>query len=442
MQNVAFNLLLILLITLCSMGVAARVFAQEATSNGFLMRNSTINTLGGGGTSTSFSSLQSGDQIGGGESTSTNFLLDTGFLYFDSYTPKQQNWRWYDDETNETPTVPLAGENVAPSNISTSNILKLRVTVAETADIGATNVKYRLQYSTASDFSSAVYVAEQANCQINSGWCYADGAGVDNALISTSVISDDGPCAASVGTGCGTHNEFGTTTSTFTHQKSTVSEFEFTIKESGSTGNTVYFFRLINATNGASVPLNTGKSYPSLSSAAATLSFTIGGIASSTFTSGTTTTRDSTSISVPFGALLTGDSALAAQRLTVTTNAAQGYEIFSYATQGFVGTGSDEIPPVTGTNSTPLDWNSGCATVSSGCYGYHTNEAVLSGGSTRFAADDSYAKFSTTTPDEVAYSTGPSSTRSTDIVYKTEIHTQQTADSYNTNVVYIVVATF
>ena len=442
MRTFTISLLSSALIAVIGMSFGAHVFAQEATSGGFLMRNSTVNTLGGSGTSTSFSNVQSGDQVGGGESTSTNFLMDTGFLYYDSYTPKQQNWRWYDDETNETPTTPLASENVAPSNVSTSNTIKLRVSVAETADIGATNVKYRLQYATSSDFSSGAYVVEATSCLNNSVWCYADGGGVDNALISTAVISDSGPCAASVGTGCGTHNEFATTTSTFTHQKSTVAEFEFTIKESGSAGNTVYFFRLINVTNGTSVPLNTSKTYPSLSSAAATLSFSIGGIASATFTSGTTTTIDSTSISVPFGSLLTGTSALGAQRLTVTTNAAQGYEIFSYATQGFVGSQAAEIPPVTGTNSTPLGWTSGCSVGSSGCYGYHTNEAVLAGGSTRFAANDSYAKFSTTSPDEVAYSTGPSSARSTDIVYKTEIHNLQTADSYTTNVVYIVVATF
>ena len=173
MRTFITSLLSTSLIAVVGMSFGANVFAQEATSNGFLMRNSTVNTLGGSGTSTSFSSIQSGDQIGGGESTSTNFLLDTGFLYFDSYTPKQQNWRWYDDETNETPTTPLAGENVAPSNVSTSNTIKLRVTIAETADIGATNVKYRLQYATSTDFASGAYVVETANCSTNSVWCYA-----------------------------------------------------------------------------------------------------------------------------------------------------------------------------------------------------------------------------------------------------------------------------
>lgn len=433
-----------LLIALAAVSVAARVvFAQEATSSSFMTRNSTQGSLGGEGSSTSFSALQSFDQVGGGESTSTNFLVQAGFLYFDSFTPKQQNWRWYDDETHETPTLPLAGENVSPSSVGISNIITLRVSVAEVGGFSASNLKFRLQYATTSDFSSgAVNVVESANCTLSSVWCYAYGAAADNAGISTRVLSDSNSCALSVGNGCGTHNVSGTSTSSFTQQKNTVTEYEFTIQESGSAGNTVYFFRLINTAGGSTAVLNTGKTYPSLSSAGTTLSFSIAGLASATLTSGTTTTITTTSTSVPFGPLLTNSSALGAQRLTVTTNASQGYEIFSYALQGFVGAGAQEIPSVVATNASPAAWTASCFSSKTGCYGYHTSESVLAGGSTRFAANDTFAAFSTTTPEEVAYSTGPVSSKTTDIVYKTEVHDEQASDSYNTNVVYIVVPTF
>ena len=436
--------ILVAFLAILSTGLTAHVvFAQVATSSSFLTRNSTINSVGGGGTSTSFSELQSGDQVAGGESTSTNFQLDSGFMYYDTYTPKQQNWRWYDDETDETPVTPLAGENVAPSSIDDSNIVKLRVSVAEVAGIGANNLKFKLQYATSSDFSTGAHdVVEISNCVAGSMWCYASGAGADNAIITTKVLSDANACSGSVGTGCGTHNKSGTSTSTFVQAKNAVTEYEFTIENASSTPNTVFFFRLVNTTGSTTVPLNTCKNYPSLSSTGATLTFSINGILSSTMTSGTTTTIDTTSTSVPFGSLLEGSSALGAQRLTVTTNASQGYEVFSYATQGFVGAGTAEIPPVAGTNNSPLGWTTGCSSGSTGCYGYHTSEAVLSGGSTRFAANDTFAKFSTSSPDEIAYSSGPSSSRSTDVVYKTEIHAQQVADAYSTNVVYIVVPTF
>ncbi len=444
MQSRSSSRILAIVAVLLGAGLAAHVvFAQEATSSSFMTRDTTTNTFGGSGTSTSFSEVQSADQVGGGESTSTSFQMNSGVMYYDAFAPKQQQWRWYDDETDETPIVPFAGEDVAPSSISAGNMIKLRVSIAETGGVGANDLKFKLQYATSSDFSTGAHdVVEIGDCVAGSIWCYASGAGSDGSIITTKVLSDSDACSGSVGTGCGTHNTSGTSASTFTQTKNTVTEYEFTIQEAGSVANTVYFFRLVDTANDTSVPLASGASYPSLSSAGGTLSFSIDGLASATMTSGTTTTIDTTSTSVPFGSLLDGSSALGAQRLTVTTNAPQGYEIFSYATQGFVGTSDSEIPPVTGTNDSPVGWTTGCSLTSTGCYGYHTNESVLSGGSTRFAADDTYARFSTTTPDEVAYSTGPASDRSTDIVYKTEIHDQQIADAYSTNVVYIVVPTF
>ena len=63
---------------------------------------------------------------------------------------KQQNWQWYDDEGSETPIVPLDSENVSPSNVGGLNVVVLRVSVAETADVGATDLKFRLQFATSS----------------------------------------------------------------------------------------------------------------------------------------------------------------------------------------------------------------------------------------------------------------------------------------------------
>ncbi len=421
---------------------APHASAEVATSSSFNSR-STVNSFGGNSTSTSFSSVHSGDQTGGGESTSSSFTMDAGFLYFDSFTPKQQNWRWYDDETSETPTSALSSENVSPANVAEANPVKLRVTVAEIADFGESNVKLKLQFATSSDFSTGARdVVEQGSCTGTSVWCYADGAGIDNGIITTRVLTDSDSCASSLGDGCGTHNESGTTTSTFTHKKSTKVEYEFTLVESGASANTVYFFRLYDNTAGAAIPFNSGKTYPSVSTTGTSLTFTIGGLSSSTLTSGITTTVDATSVAVPFGTLAISAPQTGAQRLTVTTNAAQGYEIFAYAQQDLIGSSANIIPPVAGTNLSPVGWSAGCTTSATGCYGYHTSDAVLAGGSTRFAADDTYAQFSTTSLNEVAYSSTPVSGRATDVVYKVEVHDDQSAGSYSTNVVYIVVPTF
>lgn len=429
-------------LALASVG-GVSVHAQEATSTNFKTRNSTIDSLGGSATSTNFSSVQSGDQTGGGESTSTNFQLQAGFLYYDTFTPRQQNWQWYDDETNETPTTALASENVAPANVGDSNIIKLRVTVAELADIGQTNTKFRLQFATSSDFSLGyMNVSEMGSCNASSEWCYADGVDTDNALITTALLSDPDSCVASVGDGCGTHNESGISVSSATHKKSAKVEYEFTITDSGVHPNTVYFFRLVNTLTGDIVPINTGESYPSLSTTGTTLTFTIDGLPAATTTGGITTTIDTSSTGVSFGTLPINSSQMGAHRLTVTTNATQGYEIFTYAQQNLLGSTAAEIPPVLGTNQSPTSWSGGCNPSQSGCYGYHTSEAVLAGGSTRFAADDTYAHFSTTTLSEVAYSSGAATNKTTDIVYRVEARELQEADSYSTSIVYIVVPTF
>ncbi len=420
------------------------VFAEEYSSTNFMVSKPGINSFGGSSTSTSFSAVESDGQTSAGNSTSTNFVLDAGPLYFDSFTPKQQNWRWYDDETNETPVTALASENVAPANIADDNKIKLRVAIVDVAGIGGADIKMRLQFATTSDFSEGYWdVAEISNCVFSSVWCYADGAGTDNGIITTKVLSDTDACVASVGNGCGTHNESGTSTATFVHTASSTTEYEFTLEGSGTEPNTVYFFRLFNNTSSSTVPLNDTESHPSLSSTGAELTFTIGGLPAATVTSGTTTTIDTTSTSVPFGVLTVNSSALGAHRLTVSTNAGQGYRIFSIAQQSLLGSVSSEIPPVAGTNASPVGWSAGCTSSVSGCYGYHTNEALLSTApTTRFAADNTFAQFSTTTPEEVAHSAGPVLNKETDIVYKVEVHDDQTADDYSTSIMYIVVPTF
>jgi hypothetical protein len=369
-------------------------------------------------------------------------VLDTGFLYFDTFTPKTGAWRWYDDETHETPTTPLAGENSAPASVAAQDSIKLRISVAESAGVRGDNVKFRLQYATSSDFSTGAYaVVEQGACTGTSGWCYADGAGVDTVRITTKTLSDADACTASVGAGCGTHNESGTSVSIFSHPPGAVAEYEFTITPSGATINTVYFFRLFDVSANTNVPLNTGATLPSLMMEGATLTFTIVGMPSGTSTASVTTDTATTPTGVPFGALPLSLSKIAAHRLTVSTNASQGYRIFVYQRQGLLGTGSDEIAPVSGTNTAPASWMTACNLSAAGCFGYHSSEAVLGGGSGRFAADDTYAGFSST-PDEIAYSATPTSGKSTDIVYRVEARGGQQAGDYNTELVYIVTPVF
>ena len=272
-------------------------------------------------------------------------------------------------------------------------------------------------------------------------WCYATGAGVDNVGITTGVLSDSDSCSAGVGNGCGTHNTSGTALSTFTQVKSAATEYEFTVQESGAVPTTVYFFRAVLITATTSVPLAVGASYPSLSTGGGTLTFSIDGLPVATSTSGVTTNVDTTATSVPFGQVPFSGSSIAANRLTVSTNAVTGYRIFAFERQDLVNQFAAAVPPVLGTNTSPLSWSSGCGTTVAGCWGYHSNASVLSGGSTRFAPDDTYAQFSSS-PDEVAYSALPVTNQSTDMVYRLAVNQDQEPGDYSTELVYIVTPVF
>ncbi len=430
------------LVAMLLLPVLPLVHAQEFDSTSFKSSRPLTNIFGGSATSTNFSSVQTGGQAVTGEATSTNFTLHSGFLYFDTFTPRSQNWRWYDDEGSVTPTSDLAAENSAPVDVVNENIVKLRVSVAEIADIGAAGKKFRLQFATSTDFLTNVSsVVEAPECSGSSRWCYAYGAGVDNATITTGLLSDADSCVASVGDGCGTHNESGTTTSTFVHKKSAVTEYEFTLKPYGAAANTVYFFRLVDVTASTTVPLNTGESYPSITTEGAALTFSIAGLATTTATEGMTTDVSTTPTAVPFGRLQYGVSTIGAQRLTVSTNANQGYKVYVFERQPFENGSGVPIDPVTSTNPAPEGWSTGCSGGAFGCWGYHTSEDVLDGSSTRFAPNDTYARFSST-PYEVAFSDGPVTSESVDMLYRVQVQNDQDEGDYSSAVVYIVTPVF
>jgi hypothetical protein len=126
----------------------------------------------------------------------------------------------------------------------------------------------------------------------------------------------------------------------------------------------------------------------------------------------------------------------------VTTNAPEGYQIYMTSLSNLMNSSGDVIPAVTGTNVSPTAWNTGCDTDFSGCFGYHAGDDTLEGGSTRFAAADSYARFSTTTLDEVVYGGGPAINDTTDMVYKVKARSLQDAGLYTTGIRYIAVPVF
>ena len=217
-------------------------------------------------------------------------------------------------------------------------------------------------------------------------------------------------------------------------------EFEFTLQHFDARANQTYFFRLWDVEREQVVLTSATASHPSLTTEGASLTLSVSGIASGVATQGVVTDIETTHTDISFGVLSPGVPKNAAQRLTVTTNASEGYQVFVYERQPLTA-GSAIIQPVAGTNQNPLPWSVGCMATATSCYGYHTGDNILSGGSTRFLIDDTYAALSST-PSEIAYSSLPVTAQSTDIVYRIEVRAGQPAGRYESNLVYIVVPVF
>jgi hypothetical protein len=180
--------------------------------------------------------------------------------------------------------------------------------------------------------------------------------------------------------------------------------------------------------------------HPSLATESATLTFSISGLSNGTTTDGFVMDVTTTATSVPFGALALNTPKNAGQRLTVTTNATEGYQVLMYERQNLTA-GGGTIADVTGTNFAPVPWSTGCLISAESCYGYHVGDNTLAGGSTRFLLSDTFAAASST-PAEVAYSSGPVTAESTDIVYRVQVGSGQPAGKYESKIIYIVIPVF
>lgn len=415
------------------------VAAKESKSKNYVEREPLNLKEEGRAKSKSFEHVFFEEPMATNISQSKSFIIKFGDSAVSGFSPQSQNWRWYDDEEKKTPKVALAGENVTPVDIEDGNIIKLRFTLKETAGVAGKDIKFKLQFSRFSDFSEEIYdVSEMGDCVRDSSWCYADGAGRDNHTILGEVLSDSDKCLRGGGKGCGTHNESGVTESSFKHKKNTAVEYEFTIKSSGAEENRTYFFRAVEGKNEQFVPPASGSNFPSIVTSGARLIFAISGLATSTPTEGIITDRSTTPQQIAFGLVPFNQGVEAAQRLAVTTNARRGYKIFVLERQGLLDSDT-KIDPVPGTNGEPREWF--LSEDAESAYGYHAGDDTLSGGSTRFAPNNSYAHFGDGAA-EIGFNSSPVVNELTDIIFKLQVTEGQEAGEYAGAVVYIVAPTF
>lgn len=362
-------------------------------------------------------------------------------IYTAGYTPAARNWRWYDDVENVTPSVPLASENTAPTDIVNGATLTLRVSVAELKGAAEADVRFKLQYSNEASFATSSDVVATTTCTANSIWCYFAGAALDHATTASSTLSDAALCSSGVGNGCGRVVTSPTYYPGHTHPATTTQEQSFTLLQAGARVRAVYYFRLYDTLNNEVVPLGVGESYPSLLTEAPTLSFAVASMTPGTTTAGVTITTTSTPSSISFGDLQFDQDYIAAHRLSVNTNATDGYRLFFYARQQLLNNFGDAITPISATNSAPVAWLAACpVSTTTSCVAYHTTDATLANGSSRFAPDDSYAGLATT-PQEIMWSSIPTS-ESHDILYRLRIGIKQPYGNYSSELVYLAVPTY
>jgi len=361
-------------------------------------------------------------------------LRTTGF------TPVIDNWQWFEDATSTTPENPLAAENVTPIDIANNNEIKLRVSAAEVEGASGENVKFRLQYSEYADFSDGGrYVVASSSCTATSTWCYTNGGGVDNATVEESVLSGVDACTGGSGIGCGTYNEYPTTASTHTHGSLDTVEYDFALIQKGARVNAVYYFRLYDVPNDAEIFASS--TYPSVQIEGAALTFSLTGLDSGTLIDGETLDVDSSTTSIPYGSLTFGNDTVAGYRLNVNTNATEGYKVLMVFDQPLVNGYDLPILPITGTNASPVSWATGCSVDAASCFGYHVEDDILEGGSTRFGANDSWATVSTSTAEEVMYSSVPTEDTH-DIVFKLRVNEEQASGDYEAGMTLISVPIF
>jgi len=361
---------------------------------------------------------------------------------FDTYTDypqlitkpfiaKSQNWRWYGDEFNETPTSSFAGENIQPIGIRENNPIKLRFTLKETEGTNSYQ-KFSLQFATSTGFEYAHFLSESPDCDSSSIWCFADGVDTDNSAITSFLLSDSGVQ--------GTHNESGVSGSSFQHTANSAVEYEFTIKSYGVDPETIYYFRAYDMSGVQAVAINSGEEYPSLKTFGMVITASITGISVGTVIDSWTTNVTSTPTTINFGTLIPNVPKTSAQRLTVSADGL-GYQILIRYDAPFQNGQGDIIPGIPYTNALPGGWAFLHSQAQPGAFGYHTTDDILSESSTRFQDDDTWAAI-TDTGAEIAYTSGPIENEIMDVILRLEITPIQPAGNYSTNIIYIVSPTY
>jgi len=188
----------------------------------------------------------------------------------------------------------------------------------------------------------------------------------------------------------------------------------------------------------------------------ATLSFTVSGVNAGQTVNGTTTTVTTTATTIPFGTLDPGTTSIAAQEISVTTNASHGFVVNIFQDHDLTNAQGDDIncfqdgTCVDYTNAT--SWASPAGTLDQentyGHFGITSQDNSLGTNcSNDYYGEDLWAGLDGTDPAEVMCHTGPAdgstdNIGSTRVGFAVEITALQEAGEYTNTITYIVTPTY
>jgi hypothetical protein len=176
---------------------------------------------------------------------------------FTKPTLNQSAFRWRNDDGSESTATWKAAENTAITNVSTSEIIRIRMEVEETNG-GATTVNARLEFS--SDATSCTNGTWTALDTSTTAWRIIDSANITNGDPTTNQLTTSAK-TFTAGRIFDTQNE--DTTGVSLHNTHT--EWEWAIRGDGASGSTTYRFRITDS----GTALNTYTNCAQLTTAAA-----------------------------------------------------------------------------------------------------------------------------------------------------------------------------
>ena len=163
----------------------------------------------------------------------------------------QLDYRWYDNADAIQPTTALAAENTAISNVDDTDVVRLRINIANGPNNLGAGATFKLQFSTA---TSAGWTDVGATSS-SAIWRGFDNASVaDGTTITTNLIGSSSPADKQ------TYEEQNDATGNAL-AKNKNGEFDWVVQHNGAQGDVTYYFRVIR---GIGTPLEGYTNYPSV----------------------------------------------------------------------------------------------------------------------------------------------------------------------------------